>query len=78
MSIKEGFRLPVFSHIARTHKYQLAEKLAMAQRFRGPWPSWLRLEVDELIGLGKPTGEVILTVLDRHNVAVRSQHLRRS
>lgn len=76
MSLNEGFRLPIFSPFARPHKFELMKKLVKARRFRGPWPRWLRHDVDRLVSLGKPSGEVILTILDKHNVAIRSQHIR--
>lgn len=78
MSVKEGFNLPVFNPIVRTHKFELARRLAQARRFRGPWPGWLRMEVDHLVGLGEPPGKIVLTVLEKYNVAIRSQHLTRS
>jgi len=78
LSVKEGCRLPVFSPYAGTHKSRLARKLMDAQRFRGRWPSWLRREVDALVCSGLPSGAIVLAILDRHGVAIRSQHLRQS
>ncbi len=76
MSVREGFRLPIFSPFSRTHKFELSKRLVEAQRYHGPWPRWLRHDVDRLTSLGKPTGEVILAILDKHNIAIRSQHIR--
>lgn len=76
LSVKEGFRLPIFSPYSRTHKFELAQKLANARRLQGPWPRWLRNEVNQLIDSGRSTGEVISTILEKHKIAIRSQHLR--
>lgn len=76
LSVKEGFRLPIFSPYSRTHKFELAQKLANAKRLHGAWPRWLRNEVNQLIGSGNSTGEVISTILDKHKIAIRSQHIR--
>jgi hypothetical protein len=78
MSLREGFGVPVFSPHARTHKFELTKQLIEAKRFHGPWPKWLRLEVDELVDHHEPSGKIVRTILDKYNVAIRSQHLRRS
>lgn len=77
MSVRAGFEVPVFSPHARTHKFELARQLVEAKRFHGPWPKWFRLEVNNLLNLHKPSGEIVRIILDKHNVAIRSQHLRR-
>lgn len=77
LSVKEAYALPIFNPVVRTHKFELAEKLSEARRFKGPWPRWMRHEVDQLVLLGKPPSEIILTILRNHNVAIRSQHLKR-
>jgi hypothetical protein len=77
LSIKEAFRIPVFSPFARTHKFELASRLVHAQRFQGPWPAWLRVEVNELRGRGERTGKIVLAILERHDIATRSQHIRK-
>ena len=77
LSAKEGWSLPIFSPYAATHKFRLAKKLMEARRFRGRWPRWLRIEVDALVNLGLPSGEIVLAILERHGIAIRSQHLRR-
>jgi hypothetical protein len=76
MNVKEGFDVPVFSPYARTHKYELARKLVEAKRYRGPWPKWLRNEVNDLLAHNASPGMIIRTILERHNVAIRSQHIR--
>ena len=78
LSVKDAYALPIFNPIVRTHKFELTEKLSKAARFKGPWPRWLRHEVDKLVLLEKPPSEIILTILTNHNVAIRSQHLKRS
>jgi len=77
LSVVDGYRLPIFSPYAGTHKFHLAKELMDARRFRGRWPRWLRREVNALVSLGVPSGGIVLTILERHGVAVRSQHLRR-
>jgi hypothetical protein len=77
MSVKEGFALPIFSPYARTHKFELAKQLAEAKRFQGPWPEWLRNEVDDLLDDNEPSGKIVRTILDKYNIAIRSQHLKR-
>jgi hypothetical protein len=76
MSVKEAHALPIFNPIVRTHKFELTERLSNATRFQGPWPAWLRREVDELVHLEKQPSEIIITILNNHNVAIRSQHLK--
>jgi hypothetical protein len=76
MSVKEGFNVPVFSPHARTHKYELARKLVEAKRYRGPWPKWLRREINDLLARNASPGMIIRTILEKHNVAIRSQHIR--
>ncbi len=78
MSVREGFGVPVFSPYARTHKFELAKRLAEAKRFRGAWPKWLRREVDDLLDQHVPSGKIVRTILDKYNVAIRSQHLRQA
>lgn len=77
LSVKEGYSLPIFSPNARTYRFQLARKLSHARRFNGPWPSWFRDEVDKLVLKGARSTNIISTMLSRHNIAVRSQHIRR-
>ena len=77
MTVREGFGVPVFSPHARTHKFELAKQLVEAKRFHGPWPKWLRLEVDNLLDHHEPSGKIVRTILNEHNIAIRSQHLRR-
>jgi len=77
MSVRGGFALPVFSPHARTHKFELAKQLAEAKRFQGPWSEWLRCEVDDLLDDIEPSGKIVRTVLDKYNIAIRSQHLKR-
>lgn len=69
--------MPIFNPYARTHKFHLARKLMDAKKFRGRWPVWLRREVDALVDLGLPSGGIALAILEQHDVAIRSQHLRR-
>lgn len=59
-------------------KFELAKKLVRAKRFHGPWPKWLRREVDALLKRNESSGEIVRTVLDKHGIAIRSQHLRRT
>jgi hypothetical protein len=77
LSVKEALGIPVFSPFAGTHKFVLANRLVHAQRFRGRWPAWLRTEVDELSSRGERTGKIVLAVLKRYDIAIRSQHIRR-
>jgi len=77
MTLREGLGVPVFSPHARTHKFELTKQLVEAKRFHGPWPKWLRLEVDDLLDHREPSGKIVRTILDKHNIAIRSQHLRR-
>lgn len=77
LSVREAYALPIFNPLVRTHKYELIKKLSEARRFQGPWPKWLRREVDHLVILGRPPSEIILTVLNTRGVAIRSQHLKR-
>lgn len=77
LSVREAYGLPIFNPVVQTHKFVLTKKLSEARRFRGPWPNWLRHEVDQLVGLGKRPNEIILTILNNRGVAIRSQHLKR-
>jgi hypothetical protein len=77
LSVKEAFGIPVFSPLARTHKFELANRLVHAQRFHGRWPAWLRTEVDEFSNRGERTGKIVLAILERHDIAIRSQHIRK-
>jgi hypothetical protein len=76
MSVREGFGVPVFSPHARTHKFELAKKLVEAQRFHGKWPYWLRCEVDNLVVRHESSGEIVQTILNKYNIAIRSQNLK--
>lgn len=77
MGVKQAYSLPIFSPVVHGHKFDLTEKLSNAHRLWGPWPAWLRREVDQLLSSGNSPSEVVLTILNRHNIAIRSQHLRR-
>jgi len=77
LGVKEAYALPIFNPRVRTHKFELTKKLSEAKRFQGPWPKWLRHEVDQLVSLGRPPSEITLTILDNRGVAIRSQHLRK-
>jgi hypothetical protein len=78
LSVKEAFAIPMFSPFSRTHRFELASRLARAQRLQGRWPTWLRAEVDELSNRGERTGKIVLSILDKYNIAIRSQHIRKS
>lgn len=78
LGIKEAFGIPIFSPFARTHKFEFASRLVHAQRIQGPWPAWLRAEVNELTSRGEPSGRIVLTILERHDIAIRSQHIRKT
>src|SRR3972149_12283885 len=58
MTLREGLGVPVFSPHARTHKFELTKQLVEAKRFHGPWPKWLRLEVDDLLDHREPSGKI--------------------
>jgi len=77
LSVKEAFAMPIFSPISRTHRFELASRLAHAQRLQGAWPTWLRAEVDELSSRGDRTGKIVLFILDKYGIAIRSQHIRK-
>jgi hypothetical protein len=77
MGVKEAYSLPIFNPTVRSHKFHLTERLSNATRFRGAWPTWLRREVDELLSSGNSPNKVVLTILTKHRVAIRSQHMRR-
>jgi hypothetical protein len=76
MSVKQAYSLPIFNPTVRSHRFVLAKALSNATRLWGPWPPWLRHEVDELISSGNSSKEVVLTILKKHGIAIRSQHLR--
>jgi hypothetical protein len=77
LGVKEAFAIPIFSPFARTHKFELASRLVNAQRLQGPWPAWLRGEVDELSKHGERTGKIVLSILEKYDIAIRSQHIRK-
>ena len=77
LSVKEAFGIPLFSPISRTHRFELARRLARAERLQGQWPAWFRAEVDKLRDRGESTGKIVLSMLDRYNIAIRSQHIRK-
>ena len=77
MNVMHAHSLPIFNPVVRSYRFELAERLSNATRLQGPWPGWLRGEVDRLLSSGASPKEIILTILNRYGVAIRSQHIRR-
>ena len=77
MAVKQAYSLPIFNPTVRSHKFDLTERLSNATRFRGAWPTCFRREVDELLSSGTSPSQVVLPILKKHGIAIRSQHTRR-
>jgi len=78
ISIKDAYRLPIFSPRVKSYRFKLVQRLASAKRLnRGPWPTWLSSQVDGLVAGKHSTRGIMLDILDRHNLLVRASNVRR-